>query len=80
MNTYTTTVLWASNEYLVEYSVIPREIRNLGHPDNRLPDIPIEIEILSITHNEKQVDLPPCLIKFILESIGKSINHVRYSS
>ena len=36
----------------ITYSLVPEEKRNLGHPDNRLPDEPSEIMV----HNVEIID------------------------
>lgn len=49
--TYKTLVL-NGIEVEVTYTVVPKENRNFGHPDNRLPDEPEEI----LVHNVAIID------------------------
>lgn len=41
----------------VEFEYTPGEINNWGHPDDRLPDIEPEVEIVSIWHKGEDIIL-----------------------
>lgn len=41
----------------VEFEFTPGEINNYGHPDDRLPDIEPEVEIVSIWHKGEDIIL-----------------------
>lgn len=71
--------VFTNNKYIVNYSITPPEKRNSGHPDNRLPDEPLEVEIVSVTLNGIETDLPSNHIHKVLTAIEQHWYEAKYA-